>query len=120
MRDCALITDVDNKWYIDIDIVNGQPVYLIDDQTNDQRAAVASVQAKGTIPGMLETGVDWAQMYVKEYQDGLVNIDNQIKQNIQDTAYADGGVMKQYTPLFAQTEEGIKFGITKVGAEVIG
>ena len=78
MRDCALITDMDKRWYIDIDIIDGQPVYLIDDQTNDQRAAVAAIQAKGTIPGMLDTGVDWAQLYVRDYQDGMVNIDEKI------------------------------------------
>lgn len=105
----------DADWYIDIDIIGGTPVFLIDDQTDDQRAAVAAVQAKGTIPGMLETGVDWAQMYVKEYQDGLVNVDNQIRQNIQDTAYAEGDISKQYTPVFQQEDGEFRFGITKVG-----
>lgn len=99
MRDLKLITG--DAFNLDIDIVDGYPVYLdFENNTQDQRAAVAAYQAKGTIPGMLNEGVDWGALY--ESQDTMIQIDNQIKQNIQNKAGGSGAFNTAYVPIYAQ------------------
>jgi len=60
---------------------------------------------KGTIPGMPDTGVDWAQLY--QQNTTILNIDNDIKQNIQNYAGTPDSATQSYTPVYTQDEKGI-------------
>ena len=102
MRDILLIYD--EKGAIDIDIVNGEPVYVREEQnTWDQRAAVGAYLSKGTIPGMLDIGVDWPALHAQ--RDSLVDVDNQIKQQINSFAVTPNEKASTYTPIY-RTRDG--------------
>jgi hypothetical protein len=102
MRDFKLITSTDNSFSLDIDIIDGQADLVFEEQnTQDQRAAVAAYQAQGTIPGMENEGIRWQDLYTND--ETLINIDNQVKQNIQTKAGGDGTLSGTYTPLYLES-----------------
>ena len=115
MRDFKLITSVDNSFSLDIDIVDGQAVLVFEEQnTQDQRAALAAYQAQGSIPGMENEGIRWQDLYTNE--ETLIDIDNQIKQNIQDKAGGNGTLEGTYTPLYTPgVEKPISVSVYKAG-----
>lgn len=81
MRDVKLVTDNDNRWGVDLDIVDGEPAYLDEAaQTNDQRAAVACYMCKGTVPGLPEAGVSWGAVYDKSITS--VQLNNELAQQL--------------------------------------
>lgn len=115
MRDFKLITSTDNSFSLDIDIIDGQAELVFEEQnTQDQRAAVAAYQAAGTIPGMETEGIRWQDLY--SGQETMIDIDNQIKQNIQNKAGGDGTLGGTYTPLYVQnTDKPVGISIYKAG-----
>lgn len=114
MRDIAVTqkqSDADDprEWTIDIDVIDGYPTLLKESSmTMDQRAALASVMSRGTIPGKLSIGVEWSSLYSSDTAKGWVDIDNQIKQNIQDYVSDpdDAGSSKagKYYPIFIEQD----------------
>ena len=81
--------DSDIQWWtFDIDIIKGYP-RLLDSESNnpDQRAAISAFTEVGTIPGALESGIDWTP-YLSQERD-IVNVDNQIKRAIQNNVEPD-------------------------------
>lgn len=113
MRDVRIITPIDRtkaKWVMDIDIVNGFPVYVPDERnTQDQRAALATYMTKGTIPGMPDIGVDWSALY--QQNSTILNIDNEIRQNIQRFATTINPSSQSYMPVYTSDKNGIQVGI---------
>ena len=108
MRDVRLIvpSDPDAEWNLDIDVVKGTPVYLqYPRNTQDQRAALAAYMVRGSIPGMPDTGVDWTSLY--QQNTSILNIDNTIKQNIQNYAGTPGTATQTYTPVYTKDDQGI-------------
>lgn len=66
---------------LDIDIINGEPVYLdYERQTNDQRASVACYMCKGTIPGREDLGISWADQYGQE--NTILQLCNEVQQAV--------------------------------------
>ena len=108
MRDIVIIypTAPDTSWDLDIDIVDGQPRYVSEPgQTQDQRAAVAALIGRGTIPGNLTLGVDWGGLLTDQVF--LVAIDNEVKQMI--SKYAAEGNDSQlitYVPIYNKNKKG--------------
>lgn len=106
MRDIKLIVPSDltnSSWNLDIDIVHGYPVFVdFERNTQDQRAAVAMYTVKGTIPGKPDSGVDWSRLYNQDAS--ILDIDNEIKQNIQDKAAITGTATQAYLPLYSKEE----------------
>lgn len=102
MMDLKVITpeDPETPWMLDIDIIDGYPTYC--EQTQDQRAGVASIISKGTIPGMLDYGIDWSLLLQQERD--LTSIDNQVKQQIQELARPEDN--KSYMPLYMPQQSG--------------
>ena len=116
MKDIKIITPVDTSadWNLDIDIIDGYPTYVQNTgNTQDQRAALAAYTVMGTIPGALDTGVDWGALYTGE--DSLISIDNQVRQNITDAASSVGDVTESYTPMYTSGKDKIQFLIYKAG-----
>ncbi len=114
MRDLLLITPTqsDQAWNLDFDIVNGMPRFVPEERnTQDQRAAVAAYMFKGSIPGKPDLGVNWAALYEPNYDETLVSIDNEMKQNIQQYAAAPTTVNSMYVPVYNMTEDGIELAI---------
>lgn len=112
MRDFLLVVPEDrttSSWFLDINIVDGYPeVMHFEGQTQDQRAAVAAVMQRGTVPGMLEEGVDWTATLANDPKSTMITLDNQIKQNVNNlSARSDSssGVTK-YLPLYIQNKNG--------------
>ena len=89
---------------LDIDVINGWPTLMNTSNTPRQRAAVASYIARGSIPGQTSIGAEWAA-YIAG-QRSLVEIDNQVKQNIQDMC-GEGSIMNQMMPLYVPSDGGI-------------
>lgn len=115
MRDVMLIvpTNKETEWNLDIDVVDGYPVFLFEEgNTADQRASLAAYQSKGSIPGMRDEGIDWSGLYEKDTS--LVDIDNQAKQRIQELAGATS-FQSNYTPLYKEEDNNIVLNIYKVG-----
>lgn len=106
MRDVLIVTPPDDKqdWNIDIDIVNGVPRYVSTvENTQDQRAALAALICKGTIPGMNEEGITFGN--ILEDQDTLVDLNNQVQRQIQKyAAYGDSSKLIQYIPMYSMKE----------------
>lgn len=109
MRDFKLIVPEDPSkvnWNLDIDIIEGQPSLLPYARNNqDQRASLAAYMVKGTIPGMPDTGVEWDQLYNQNAS--ILNIDNSIKQNIQQFAGTPGAATQNYIPVYTKDDKGI-------------
>lgn len=94
MRDIKIYTD-DNGRNLDINIVGGEPEWLESEATGmDQRAALAAFIALGTIPGKLQSGVDWGSLYTggATYTD----ISNQIMQQVQNYVTADNPAVSYF------------------------
>ena len=123
MRDVLIITPTDQStasWNLDIDIIDGVPDYVQEEgNTADQRAALASVMMKGTIPGLPDEGVAWSDMYNSAANDtDIVTIDNQVKKSIQNNV-ASGSYNNSYTPVYSHDKKGnISVGIYKAGGLV--
>lgn len=109
MRDLKLIVPPDrgnSSWNLDIDIINGSPSFVdYIRNTQDQRAAIATYMVKGSVPGKPESGVDWARLYNQEAT--ILDIDNEIKLNIQDKAAIPGTSAQTYMPIYTKDENGI-------------
>lgn len=116
MRDIRIITPIDReeqKWSMDIDIINGYPVYVPEERnTQDQRAAVSAYMVKGAVPGMPEIGIDWSALY--EQNATILNIDNSIRQNIQKNATTLNTGSQSYIPVYTQDTEGVHVGICQM------
>ena len=109
MRDIVVIypEDPNNKeWDLDIDVVNGEPRYVTSDgNTQDQRAAVAALIGKGTIPGNLTLGTDWGA-YLNDQVSMLV-IDNEVKRMISQLAGSGANnALRTYVPVYKKNDDG--------------
>ena len=113
MRDFKIIVPNDRKeanWNMDIDIIHGFPVYVpYERNTQDQRATLAAYTVKGTIPGMPNAGIDWSSLYNQGAT--VTDLDNAIKQNIQEKAGIPGSATQSYIPLYVKDEDGIHVAI---------
>lgn len=119
MRDIALITlTINDLSVLDIDIIDGEPDYLEEaSQTNDQRAAVACYACKGTVPGMLDYGVSWGDVYTKD--NTTMQLNNELQQQVQNYAGNSSEdyelTATQYSAQLLMSSEGIGV-IVKRGA----
>lgn len=109
------------EWTIDIDVIDGFPTFLKEPSMSmDQRAALASVMSKGTIPGKQSIGIEWSSLYSNDTSKGWIDIDNQVKQNIQDYVSDpdDTGSNKtgKYYPIFAENDGVISIQVINTGA----
>lgn len=108
MRDLVVIypTNDDVSWDLDLDIINGQPDYVNEPgQTQDQRAAVASLIGKGTIPGNLTLGVDWGNLLTDGVS--LITVDNEVKQMISRfAAIGNDQQLVSYIPIYQKNKKG--------------
>lgn len=114
MRDLLLITPNEKEatWTMDFDIVNGVPTYVPEERnTQDQRAAVAAYMFRGSIPGKPDLGISWGDIYKEDYNETIVNIDNEVKQAIQEYAAIPEGPNSMYVPVYDAKEEGIEITI---------
>lgn len=113
MRDLKIIVPKDKQnadWSMDIDVINGYPTLVpYERNTQDQRAVLSAYTVKGTIPGMPTEGVDWSLLYMQNAS--ILNIDNEIKQNIQKNAAVVGTATQTYMPIYSQDDKGIHVGI---------
>ena len=113
MRDLKIIVPADRDtagWNMDIDIIDGFPTLLdFERNTQDQRAALAAYTVKGTIPGKSDVGVDWSLLYNQGAT--VIDIDNEIKQNIQDRAAVIGTATQTYIPIYTKDDSGIHVAI---------
>lgn len=113
MRDLKIIVPEDRDtqgWCMDIDIIDGFPVLLAEERnTQDQRAAIATYMVMGTVPGMPNAGIDWSLLYNQGAT--ITNVDNAIKQNIQDKAAIPGMATQTYIPIYTKDEAGIHVAI---------
>lgn len=109
MRDVKIIVPADPSkvdWTMDIDIIDGYPVYVdYERNTQDQRAALSTYTIKGTIPGMPTEGIEWDLLYGQNAT--VLDIDNAIRQNIQKNAGIPGGATQTYIPVYTRDEKGI-------------
>lgn len=114
MRDLKLITPTDtvnSAWSLDIDIVNGFPIFVpYERNTQDQRAAVAAYTMLGSIPGMPDIGINWNGLYSGD-SETLVTIDNSVKQAIQKYAGVPTDYAKSYTPVYTENNGKIQLSI---------
>lgn len=108
MRDLVVIypTNDDVSWDLDLDIVKGQPRYVNEaGQTQDQRAAIASLIGKGTIPGNLTLGVDWGSLLTDKVS--LIAVDNEVKQMISRfAAIGNDEQLVSYIPIYQKNKKG--------------
>lgn len=112
MRDLKIFvpTEAGQQWTFDLDIVDGCPVFVdYERNTQDQRAAISTYIVRGSIPGKQDQGVNWAQLYTQDTT--LLNIDNEIKQSIQNNAGIPGAPTQSYIPMYTSDEKGIHVGI---------
>lgn len=109
MRDLYLLTPIDREkasWYLDIDIIDGVPRHVpYERNTQDQRAAIAAYTVRGSIPGKPDVGVDWSALYMQDAT--VLDIDNEIKQNMQKYAATGGTASQQYMPLYLRDKDGV-------------
>ena len=111
MRDIKIIQieDDQHQSILDIDIVHGSPLWLEQaEQSNGQRAALASYISLNSIPGNLNIGIDWNTYLQTSSSEAYVTIDNQMRQMID--AYGKSQVssdnVKSYTPLAIPQDNG--------------
>lgn len=113
MRDLKIIVPEDRKtsdWNMDIDVIDGYPTLLsYERNTQDQRAALAAYTVMGTIPGMPNVGVDWSLLYNQGAT--IIDLDNSIKQAIQEKAAVVGTANQNYMPIYTKDDEGIHVAI---------
>ena len=103
MRDVKLYF-TDSQGF-DINIEDGYPELMdYENQTQDQRASIGALFSQGTLPGNLDFGVNWDQLYSKD--SSLVDIDNEVKQCVNTVAGGDGTFGNTYMPLYVPAEDG--------------
>lgn len=96
----------DKSWCLDIDIIDGMPKLVpFERNTQDQRAAVSAYTFQGTIPGKPDVGINWEGLYSGN-DETLIDIDNSIKQAIQDNAAIPEGPNGTYVPTYKVDENG--------------
>lgn len=111
MRDIKIVTSqIDNVSVLDIDIIDGEPVFVDEDgQTGDQRAALACYACKSSVPGMLDYGVSWASVY--DRQDSTLSLSNELQQQIQNYAVVTSDEYElprtQYNPMLLMENGGV-------------
>lgn len=94
-------------WSLDFDIIDGYPKLVpFARNTQDQRAAISAYTFKGTIPGKPNIGIDWSGLYENNNNETLVNIDNSIKQAMQENAAIPDGPNSTYVPTYSAEEDG--------------
>jgi hypothetical protein len=104
MRDVKAITGED--FSLDIDIVDGEPVYLSEEaQTYDQRASLVVMTAKGTVPGMPDYGINWAGVTIKQVTS--VELYNQMQQQLEGYAAADENCKHTYSAQLIADTSGV-------------
>lgn len=94
-------------WTFDFAISDGDFVLVPEEGNNmDQRAAISAFTVVGSIYGDKEYGIDWSPYFAKDT--GLVNVDNQIKKNIQNNAMPDfsNGVASMYGIQYIPSKNG--------------
>ena len=114
MTDVLLITHDD---FLDLEIEDGFPLYLPEDASNnDQRACVSAFMVQGTVPGALDTGVDWSMLM--EGKESLIQLDNSIRRNIESNGGTYGTSYETYVPIYFN-EAGNKLGVNviKIGGD---
>lgn len=96
----------ETSWNMDIDVIDGFPRLVpAERNTQDQRAALATYTVKGTIPGKADEGIDWGLLYNQGAT--ILDIDNSIKQNIQQKAAIPGTATQTYIPIYTKDESGM-------------
>lgn len=113
MRDLRLIVPIDRSvgWTLDFDIINGVPQFVqYERNTQDQRAALAAYTLLGSIPGKPNIGINWGGLY-SQSNDTLVNIDNEIKQAIQEYTAVPDDPTGQYVPVYNNEDGAIQLSI---------
>lgn len=106
MRDLKLImpTDPSTSWTLDFDVIDGFPQFVqYARNTQDQRAAVAAYTVQGSIPGKADIGINWGGLYEQD-NETLVQIDNEIKQAIQQYTAVTDDPLGQYVPTYKQSD----------------
>lgn len=110
MRDLMVITPEKPQeagWRLDFDIIDGFPKLVpYARNTQDQRAAISAYTFQGTIPGKPDIGIDWTGLYENNNKETLVDIDNSVKQAIQENAAIPEGPNSTYVPTYNTTEDG--------------
>lgn len=111
MRDLMLITPsdpLDTSWRLDFDIIDGFPKLVpFERNTQDQRAAISAYTFRGTIPGKPDVGIDWSGLYSHDNnKETLVNIDNEVRQAIQQNAAIPNGPNSTYIPVYQSDDKG--------------
>lgn len=108
MRDIVITypNNDEDEWNLDIDIIDGEPRYVETvNQTQDQRAAVAALISKGTIPGELSLGIDWGSYLSGDVS--LLMVNNQVRQQItRMAAIGDNTQLTSYMPIFQPNKNG--------------
>lgn len=109
MRDIAVVypeNAEDAGWDIDIDIIDGYPKYVAQaDNTQDQRAALAALMVRGTIPGARDIGVSWGKLL--DGEGSLLTIDNEVRRQIASlAAIGNDQQVTQYLPVYMQNKKG--------------
>lgn len=101
-------TDPQNAgWRLDFDIINGFPKLVpYVRNTQDQRAAISAYTFQGTIPGKPDIGIDWSGLYENNNKETLIDIDNSVKQAIQENAAIPEGPEGTYVPTYSASEDG--------------
>ena len=94
-------------WTFYVKISDGDFLFVPEESNNmDQRAAISAFVVVGSVYGDKEYGIDWSPYFAKDT--GLVNVDNQIKKNIQQNAMPDfsNGVASMYGIQYIPTKNG--------------
>ena len=111
----ARLTGQDPVWWtFDIALADGDFVFVpTEDNNMDQRAAISAFTVIGSIYGDKDYGIDWSPYFAKET--GLVNVDNQIKKNIQNNAMPDfaDGVASMYGVQYIPNKDRMSLRIVK-------
>lgn len=107
MRDLKILS---SDTGIDIDIVNGQALWLDEaSQTQDMRAALACYACKGTVPGLPDYGVSWAKVYDRDTT--TIDFNNELQQQIDNYvgSASEDTMLEQstYQPLMLQDNSGM-------------
>jgi len=102
MRDILLVTpteDADVDWHVDVCITNGYMAEVAKDLMNSvQRASVATIITKGSVPGQADIGADWAG-YISG-SENFFNCDAQVRNLIN---YFTGGLMIDVTKIVSSS-----------------
>lgn len=101
----GLLTTSDN-YNLDLNIFNGEPVFLaMEEQTDDQRAAIVAYKIEGSVPGALGDGIDWSNFY--DGKGTLVDVNNEITQQVQSAVKNDlsNAGQNMYIPIYDKSEK---------------